>query len=485
MFDRLRAMFRGVPASGAAPLRAQASARAPYEAGSTGTRRTAGMTTADQGPTVATSSAATIRARARDAARNDGLARALVESWVDDVCGWGPTPRSRASEATVRDEITSLWNRWAEHAGSAGEDFAALCSSVVRSVVRDGEAFVRLRPRRPEDGLPVPLALEVIDPARVPVEKTETVEGGQVLQGVEFDAIGRRVAYHVLDFTPGEPMPASASALPRRVPAAGMLHVFDPERAGQVRGVSMLATSLPKLQMLDAYGDAVLLRSQLSNMFAAFLRTGAGSEASSVLPLTGEESPATEGTRPILGLQPGLFQELSPGEEVSWSEPPDPPQAGDFLVEQMRLACVAAGVPVEVATGRWGNVNDRLARVVLHAWRRRVERFRWTVLVPLFLRPVWEHWVALSGLPPVTSDPGWDRADWRLPAWPYLHPVQDVEAQIKAVRGGLVPLSSVIAEQTGEDVETVLTTMARDLALADKLGLRLDSDGRAQKGGAA
>jgi capsid protein len=174
----------------------------------------------------------------------------VVETWVDDLCGWGYTPRSTAKSASTRDQVHSLWERWAEQAGAAGEDFAALCATAVREVLVSGEVFIRLRSRRPEDGLPVPLALELIDPARVPHEMTEIrSDGVQIVQGIEHDALGRVTAYHVYDYTPGEPMPAGASAIPRRVPVTAMLHVFDAERPGQVRGVSALATALPRLRM--------------------------------------------------------------------------------------------------------------------------------------------------------------------------------------------------------------------------------------------
>lgn len=458
--------------------------QARYEAGSVGSRRTIGWNPPDSGPVTATATAPTIRARSRDAHRNDGAARQIIEAWVDDTVGWGFTPRSMAREAAVRDRVHSLWSEWAETAGSAGEDFAALTSTVVREVLAAGECFVRLRPRKAEDGLAVPLALEVIEAARVPFDLTQTVDGGTITQGVERDLLGRVVAYHVADFTPGEPMPAGASATPRRIPAAVMLHVFDQERPGQVRGVSALATALPRLRLLDAWSDAVLLRQQLANLYVAF-RTGSSGTDTDVSPWTGQATDTDTSGRPIVALEPGIFEELGLGEEVKFSDPPDPPSNQSFGKDQLRLACIAAGVPPEVATHDWGAANDRLARVVLNAWRRRVERFRWSVIVPRLLRPIWKTWMAASGLSLPTDDPGAKRATWRAHAWPYVHPVQDVTATVGAIKAGLTSLSAAVAEASGEDAETVLAQIAADNTRADAHGLRLDSDGRQAKGGAA
>ena len=461
---------------GSAPPGRDAGIQARYDAGSTGTRRTRGWDPPDLGAVAATATAPTIRARARDAFRNDSLARQIVETWLDDTCGWGFVPRSSSRDASVRGRVNALWETWAECAGAAGEDFGALTAAVVRSVLVDGEAFVRLRTRRPEDKLPVPLVLELIDPARIPFELTEQLEGGTITQGVENDALGRVTAFHVLDTAPGEPSPANASTGPRRIPAASMLHIFDLERPGQVRGISVLATALPRLRMLDGFHDSVLLRQQLSNLFAGFVSNASTPDGDASV-LTGLPPDATQDGRPVVALEPGLLQELSAGEKIDFSDPPDPPRAQDFAREQARLACIGAGAPLEVVTGNWAGANDRIARVTLNAWRRRVERFRWSVVVPRLLRPAWAAWVRASGLALAVEDRG---ATWRAHSWPYIHPVQDVQATVAAVRSGLTSLSSAVAEASGEDAEVVFREIAADNVVADELGLRLDSDGRAK-----
>lgn len=480
MFDSLRTFLRG--GGGAAGVSGGGGASLPkiqarYEAGSS-TRRTAGWAPPDSGPIAATATAPTIRARARDAYRNDGLARQIIESWLADAIGWGPTPRSLARDAAVRDRIHDLWSRWAETAGAGGEDLLAVVYCAIREALVSGEVFVRLRARRPEDGLVVPLALEVIDPARMPFDLTRDLpDGGRIVQGVEHDAIGRVAAYHVLDRAPGEP--GAGDLTPRRIPASAMLHVFDAERPGQVRGVSILATALPRLRLLDAWSDATLLRAQLGNMLVAFHR-GASVDGENS-PWTGLPADRDAEGRQTIRLEPGTFQELDPGEEVSWSDPPDPPANQSFARDQVRLACIAAGVPPEVVTFDWNGANDRLARVTLNGWRRKVEAYRWGVIVPRLLRPVWRAWIGSSGLALPVDDPNAARATWRAHAWPYTHPVQDVTATTAAIKAGLTSLSAAVAEASGEDAETVLAQIAADLARADALGVKLDSDARQGK----
>jgi len=61
--------------------------------------------------------------------------------------------------------------------------------------------------------------------------------------------------------------------------------------------------------------------------------------------------------------------------------------------------------------------------------------------------------------------------------WPYIHPVQDVQAAREAIRSGFTSRSAVVAEQ-GEDAEVVDAQQAADNERADELGLEYDSDGR-------
>jgi capsid protein len=53
--------------------------------------------------------------------------------------------------------------------------------------------------------LAVPLQLQMIPSEMLPLNRNEVMPGGKVIrQGIEFDAIGRRVAYHFLRRHPGD-----------------------------------------------------------------------------------------------------------------------------------------------------------------------------------------------------------------------------------------------------------------------------------------
>ena len=66
---------------------------------------------------------------------------------------------------------------------------------------------------------------------------------------------------------------------------------------------------------------------------------------------------------------------------------------------------------------------------------------------------------------------------WVPEGGPYCHPVQDVDADVKAIRAGLTSRTRRTLAQ-GEDPESVMDELASDNAAADERGLVLDSDPR-------
>ena len=145
-----------------------------------------------------------------------------------------------------------------------------------------------------------------------------------------------------------------------RVPAVDavglqrVVHLYEPLRPGQLRGLPALTQVLIKLRDLDAYDDATLVRVGLANLFAMFVTRAPGDGAAAVDPLTGQGFDYDAEGRPMIPLEPGLVQELAPGEDVKFSEPPDPSGYSDFVGAQLQAVAIGAGLPYEVMTEIYG-----------------------------------------------------------------------------------------------------------------------------------
>ena len=145
-------------------------------------------------------------ARARELVVTNGYAGNACEAFAANLVGDGIKPSSLIEDAEVRDRVQRLWLAWTDEADADGlTDFYGLQGMVAREMFVAGECFVRLRPRRAEDGLLVPLQLQLLQSEMLPFEKMEDLGGGRRIRcGIEFDAIGRRLAYHFRRRHPGD-----------------------------------------------------------------------------------------------------------------------------------------------------------------------------------------------------------------------------------------------------------------------------------------
>ena len=73
-------------------------------------------------------------------------------------------PQSLSDDEGFKTAVQALWRDWVEEADAAGQtDFYGLQALACRAMLEGGECLIRLRPRRPEDGLSVPLQLQLLE----------------------------------------------------------------------------------------------------------------------------------------------------------------------------------------------------------------------------------------------------------------------------------------------------------------------------------
>ncbi|QDQ24940.1 phage portal protein [Chitinimonas arctica] len=459
-------------------------ALASYEAGGEG-RRARNWQPGEAGPTSSVlGNLASLRSRSRAAYRNDPYACSSVDRIVSNTIGTGIAPKPKHADPTIRALLQELWDDWVEESDADGAtDFYGQQALVCRTVEVAGECFVRLRPRKLSDGLAVPLQLQVLEPEFVPHTKHELTANGNVIRaGIEFNAIGQRAAYWMYRAHPGEgATPTSAYNDLVRIPADQVLHIRDVQRAGQLRGVPGLASVLVRLKHLDEFEDAVLFRQEVANLFAGFIRKPAPDDP----PLGADGLPLDQpgDFAPMVGLEPGTMQELLPGEEVEFSTPPDAGNNyGDYIRQQLQAVAAGRGLPYELLTGDLRGVSDRVIRVVLNEFQRRIEQIQFGLYVHQLCRPVRAAWLdaaVLAGAAPLPNYPAQRRAylrtRWVPQAWKYLHPLQDVQTRQEEVKAGFKSRDEV-ALSLGYDAETIDAENAAALKRAQGLGLVYSTD---------
>ncbi|GLS45144.1 phage portal protein [Methylobacterium brachythecii] len=491
-----------VDLSGAPAGTGTAREAAPYDAAGGFGRRSRAWRVGGYGPNTALTYALDeLRQKSRDQARKNPYARAAIDRLVTNIVGTGIKPQSTAAISTVgmskaqakaakklseqfRQAVTRLWWDWTDQADSTGaHDFYGLQAIAVRGMIEGGECFLRMRPRRLTDGLTVPLQLQVLEGDHCDAFKTNASE--RIRQGIQYDAIGARQGYWLYREHPGDGLLGGAGSLAQSlVPASDVCHLYRAMRPGQDRGEPWLAPALQTLYDLSGYLDAELVRKKNSAMFVGFIKRIADGQS----PL-GADGPDDAGSAG-LAFEPGTLQILEDDEDVTFSDPKDVgPNFEAFVRQSLRGIATAAGTLYELLSGDYSQLNDRTLRAALNDFRRAVEGWQHHHVVYQVCRPVYARWIDLAILSgALILPPGMRRQDayaakWTPQAWPYIHPVQDVESKQMEIRAGFSTRSQKVSEG-GYDAEAIDAENAQDNARADALGLIYASDGRQKTGSA-
>ena len=469
-----------------------------HEAAGRGRRSLAWMPGTPGAVAAMLATSAELRGKSRDLVRRNAWAQAGIEAFVANAVGTGIKPQSLSGDERFKAEVQALWRDWVEEADAAGQtDFYGLQSLACRAMLEGGECLIRLRSRRLEDGLSVPLQLQLLEPEHLPISLNADLPSGNVVRsGIEFDNMGRRVAYHLYRSHPEDgrlaPMSGQGGIDTVRIDAKEIIHLFRVLRPGQVRGEPWLSRALVKLNELDQYDDAELVRKKTAAMFAGFV-TRQNPEDN----LMGEGTADSQGIS-LAGLEPGTLQILEPGEDIKFSDPADVGGSySEFLRTQFRAVAAAIGITYEQLTGDLSGVNYSSIRAGMLEFRRRCEMVQHGVLVHQMCRPVWAAWMKQAVLASALTAPGFVRGGpdrrrqylavkWIPQGWQWVDPEKEFKAMLLAIRAGLISRSEAISA-FGYDAEDVDREIAADNQRADDLGLIFDSDARytSKDGGSA
>lgn len=388
--------------------------------------------------------AAELRSRARALVQNCPYITRGVGSMVANVVGTGIMPRSTGKSAA---KLNDLWQQWCAVADADGvRDLWGLQAAAYRAMEVDGEVLLRLRARRPSDGLPVPLQIQLLEIDMLDTFKTGSNGPNTIINGIEYDPLGKRVAYWLWDVHPGETgLIRGSRTASKPVPAERVIHLFNPERPGQGRGITRLAPVISRARDLQVYEDAEAQRKNMESRLAVL----ASGDVNTLGPTSqhDDRSPEERSATGNLGsLAGGQIIEVPPGLNITTVQPNAVPGYTEYVRLQLHLIAAGMGVTYEMLTGDVSEVNFSSARVGMLEYRRNAEQLQWHTLIPLLCVPLWRAFVDAAYLAGAISTVDYSVA-WSTPKWSYVNPVQDVAADLDEIGGGLCSLSEKIRQR--------------------------------------
>lgn len=409
------------------------------------------------------SDAATIRYRARYLHQNDPFARQAVELLVDNVVFTGISTQCQikytddaAANERQNTKVEDLIQRWQEEADATPDrdqrmHWYELQQAWFRGTVIDGGMLLRRRYSRDRSRV-LPLCYELLELDRLSSFGATPAAGNTLVNGIEYDADGYAVAYHVsrgLYRTSVE-----------RVLASEIVHRFRADRPDAAGGISWLAPMIPDLMGLKAIKEYAEIARKVQAAIALVI-TGGAKQPGRLPALTPEStaSTTTEGGDPLAYLEPGLILR-EPNAATVHSHNPSPSNDLDVHTRLiLRGIGVGAGLSYEslsgdysgvnFAGGRLSNINARRRFTVLHGW---LVRGGLTVTH----RHVIDAALAFSAdMPRVPAGATPYAARYSQPRWELgVNPVQEVTAAILRIQAGLSSLREEIEALGGDAEET-------------------------------
>jgi len=402
----------------------------------------------------------TIRARARHAYANNGYIRNGVNASVAEAVGAGIEATSAHPDLTIRAEIDSAFLDAAARIDAEGRtDLRGLMAAAVQAEIVDGEAFFLLEDR---DGRAVlrQLPAEFVDESMT----TELSGGGYIVAGIEFSALGERVAYHIRPARPTDLFPTAREAI--RVPAEDVLHIFRPLGPGQVRGVSQLASILLTVNEFDQLQDALLVGAKVAAMHTGFVtdvnNLGGAGEGFSDADALGD-----------ISLEPGTMRVLPGGLDVKFNTPEQAKDGISFAKLTLGQIAAGLGVPQHLVDGDLTGANYSSLRAGLLPFRAKIEQFVYHTLVPQFLDPVFRRVVTdeyLAGRLELPDLAPALRAEWLAPRPMQVDPAKDAQAVKELMSMGLTSRRQAVAS-LGWNVDRLDAEIAADRERERALGL--------------
>lgn len=449
------------------------NAQAMFDGASRGHRtkgRKIGSTSADA---EAQMSLRRLRDVSRDMERNNAYAQRGITVIPTNVVGTGIIPSvigttSERRKKAVSELITAHLDTTAvDYDGR--QTYAGLQFTAVRALARDGEVLaVRYVPKA-SARLPVPFQVRLLEADYLDDGKTGPDGDGFNIQGIRYDAQGRRTGYWLFDQHPG------AVTIGRRniarsslIPAADVAHLYRVDRPGQSRGVPWLAPAIMTLWDLKDYEEAELIRQKVAACFAAFETNpnGAGSLAAAATTKTGAV---------VDVLEPGMIHRMPAGHEVTFASPPQVQGYPDYIRMNLRKVASALGVPFNEIASDDSQENFASSRRGYLVFQRLIDVWRWQAVIPQFCDPIGNWFLDAATVP--LGGPARVRLDHTPPHRELINPKEEVPMMRDLIRSGLRSKSEVVRSM-GFDPAAVDQEIAADNARADGLALSFDSDGR-------
>lgn len=432
------------------------------------------------------------RSRARDLAQNNGYAKkVLFLEKINVVGATGFILQVKTNtgdpefDSQANKTIESAWKEWSKkrYCTMSGKfSFRKVCEMVVETWKRDGEAFIRLHKSGKLNKFG--FSLELIESDFIDEMYNEDFTNGNVVRlGVELDKYRRPVAYWIKQRSSADQYAAQPTGTRIRIPAEEIIHLYDPERFDQTRGITDLVQSMGVLKQLESYKEAALINARASASKMGFYTqkddAAPGMLDNSIDTETGEVSEDSgELTQEFV---PGMIEILPKNYGFESWDSKFPSEVHDKFIKSYHRDFANANLMSYVTvTDDLEGVNFSSIRQGVLGEREKFKRDQATVTED-FLEIVYEHFLTMAFLSNAINLPYKNISNYKNikflgRRWPWVDPYKDALAIQLLIKMGLKSYSEALGELSGREYEDIQREKGEEKRIREANGIKNDED---------
>lgn len=367
---------------------------------------------------------------------NSPIIHGLVERLVTYIVGNGLTPSPASDDSDFNERASANWAAWCKYCDiSSRANFSTIQRTIVRAVIVDGEIFVNLT--KSANGRP----------------RVNLIEAHRIKR-IDTDSMGRPTAYVMRgkdEQTDGDSLAAEF-----------VVHFFRPERAGQTRGIPLLASAINTAQDVHeilAFEKAAVKEASTRR---GVVNTQTGEAPVPVIGRSQRTAGATTGKddsfyREIIG---GETMVLRNGEQYTEHVSQRPSASWQGFVDFLsNTVCFPTGLPPSVFLQiKVGGADTRrdlaAAQRVVSCWQQDIESG---------LQLIFEYVVEIDARTVLPID--WRSVSWQYPRAITVDAGRQSQADREDVRTGAMTLAEYCGQYGTSERDHVAQLVAEMLAI--------------------
>lgn len=427
-----------------------------------------------------------LRARGRDLERNSDITESIINPFERNVIGTGIMAQAKIlkedgkEDDALNEQIEELWKEWclAKNCDITGQQcFNEFQAMAVRRLKVDGGIFF-IKVYTDEGLLPFKLQVKEVDELDTSYSLISSINGNRIVDGIELNAYNKPIAYYFRKYTPD----GFYTGETERMDAQRVIFLWRKKRPSQIREVSELANTLPRVKEVNEFVEAVSVKERILACLSVFI-TKQTPNLPSVRGTTDKKSGYQVRT-----ISPGMIQELSPGDKIETVNPSgQASNAREFIMSQQRMAGAGQGLSYEVTSRDMSQVNYSSVRQGYLEDQRTYQMLQ-KFIIDHFCYEVYTEFIISAVLKKeLVIEDFWQnkrkylRHEWITPGWSWIDPLKEASANISSMNAGFNTLKDICGAQ-GKDWKEVLAQRKKEQEYAKELGVLLSATDPIEEG---